>query len=417
MKTFFLFCSGADLSILEECPTEKGKYASIGAIVLMMAILAGVSGGYALFISFKSPWIAALCGLLWGTIIFNLERVIFSGMRKHATLRAGLINATPRLFIALLISLVISKPVELKVFEQEILEEIARINIVEPQLVDQELKELELRTINLRKEILAKQFGLEKATIDCIAEEKGTSGTLIPGQGAVFRTKSLRREEIRVQLETLEARNNPIIEKNEQKITGLIEKRQRQVAADGFLPQISAFEGLTASNPAIRYSSFFISLLFISLFTAPIIVKLLADLSPYSLYNQKMETAADQVYRTSSLPQPATRLSLLHATNASGRSLLQQLDRFPSWLAEGLGAAFGVVSALLLIQLAQPKLMVVGFLLLLGLAARVAWSGKPVLIEKPAPERGPAENAVIEDPVKVPEAGGAPPPDPARTGG
>src|SRR5712664_60263 len=56
MKRFFWFCSGADLSILRtwDCSTEHNTYAGIGATIFLTAVLASISGGYALWTVFQS---------------------------------------------------------------------------------------------------------------------------------------------------------------------------------------------------------------------------------------------------------------------------------------------------------------------------------------------------------------------------
>src|SRR3954447_20888879 len=120
IKEFFLFCSGANRSVLSECPSEETKYAGIGATVFFTALLAGLSGGYALYTVFLSPSLAIPFGVLWALMIFNLDRVIVSGMRKQRELRLDLLYATPRLLLATLLAIVISKPIELKLFEREI---------------------------------------------------------------------------------------------------------------------------------------------------------------------------------------------------------------------------------------------------------------------------------------------------------
>jgi hypothetical protein len=72
--------------------------------------------------------IAALCfGVVWATIIFNLDRYIVSSLRKEGNWKKELLYATPRFIIAILISLVIAKPLEVRIFasriEQQILED------------------------------------------------------------------------------------------------------------------------------------------------------------------------------------------------------------------------------------------------------------------------------------------------------
>src|SRR4051812_35234750 len=86
LKKFFLICSGAGLEILNrpECSIELNKYMGIGATIFSTAALASLSGGYALFTVFRSIPMAICFGLIWGGIIFNLDRYIVSTIKKKA---------------------------------------------------------------------------------------------------------------------------------------------------------------------------------------------------------------------------------------------------------------------------------------------------------------------------------------------
>jgi hypothetical protein len=65
LTSFFLFCAGADKSILKRTPTDVNKYASIGATVFFTGIFAAIAGGFALFSVFKSVAISILFGVVW----------------------------------------------------------------------------------------------------------------------------------------------------------------------------------------------------------------------------------------------------------------------------------------------------------------------------------------------------------------
>ena len=84
MKRFFWFCSGADISILRtwDCSTEHNTYAGIGATIFLTAVLASLSGGYALWTVFQSSPYAITFGILWGILIFNLDRYIVMSLHK-----------------------------------------------------------------------------------------------------------------------------------------------------------------------------------------------------------------------------------------------------------------------------------------------------------------------------------------------
>src|SRR5436190_19838314 len=95
-----LLASGADLKILDQCPTDINKYAGIGATIFFTGLFAAMAAAYALFTVFDSYWISISLGLLWGAMIFNLDRYIVSSMRKDASRYQELLTATPRIVLA-----------------------------------------------------------------------------------------------------------------------------------------------------------------------------------------------------------------------------------------------------------------------------------------------------------------------------
>jgi hypothetical protein len=82
ISSFFIFSSGAVTSVLKRCPTDYAKYQGIGATVFFTGVFSALSAGYALFTVFNSFIISAVFAVLWGMMIFNLDRYIVSGMRK-----------------------------------------------------------------------------------------------------------------------------------------------------------------------------------------------------------------------------------------------------------------------------------------------------------------------------------------------
>ena len=121
LKYFFWLCSGANRPLLEKCPTEGSKYVGIGATIFFTGIFAALAAAYALYTVFENYLIAGLFGLIWGLMIFNLDRYIVSSMRKEGNSRKEFYTALPRIILAVLISLVIAKPLEMKIFEKEII--------------------------------------------------------------------------------------------------------------------------------------------------------------------------------------------------------------------------------------------------------------------------------------------------------
>ena len=121
LKRFFILCSGVDSDIVNGCSNgEQNKYAGIGATVFFTAIMAFIASSYALFTVFDNVYTAVFFGLVWGLLIFNLDRFIVSTIKKRDKFLDEFIQATPRIVLAIIIAIVISKPLEIKIFQKEI---------------------------------------------------------------------------------------------------------------------------------------------------------------------------------------------------------------------------------------------------------------------------------------------------------
>src|SRR5690606_40462510 len=118
LKEFLWFCSCVFVPLIRRSPSETNKYIGIGGAVLFTGILAALSAGYALYTVFDTVWMAIFFGLLWGLLIFNLDRFIVSSMRKKNSIWSEWKLAIPRLALAVILVLVISTPLELKIFEK-----------------------------------------------------------------------------------------------------------------------------------------------------------------------------------------------------------------------------------------------------------------------------------------------------------
>lgn len=131
LNEFMWFCSGANKEILRKCPNEHAKYFGIGGTILFTALMASLSGGYAFSTIFKENTGLAICfGIFWGCMIFNLDRFIVNTMYsdgKHTISWQEFWGGFPRIVIAIFLGIVISNPLELRIFEKEINYEIEQI--------------------------------------------------------------------------------------------------------------------------------------------------------------------------------------------------------------------------------------------------------------------------------------------------
>ena len=128
ISRFLWFCSGAHLNTLEKHPTDHNKYFGIGATIFFTGLFAALSGGYAMYFVFKGGDFALLFaiffGLIWGLAIFNMDRYIVGTLDKNASTNKQILQATPRILLAIMIGIVISRPLELKIFDKEIKEKL-----------------------------------------------------------------------------------------------------------------------------------------------------------------------------------------------------------------------------------------------------------------------------------------------------
>ncbi|MBB2944294.1 hypothetical protein FB565_004023 [Actinoplanes lutulentus] len=122
MTSPFIWLSGADPDLLAACPHgERVKYVGLGGAVLTTSVMSAVSCGFALHMAMDLP--IALCVVLaiaWGMAIMNLDRWLISGTQRHATLKQNLLLAAPRVLLGVLIGLVVSTPLTLRIFQDEI---------------------------------------------------------------------------------------------------------------------------------------------------------------------------------------------------------------------------------------------------------------------------------------------------------
>lgn len=123
LNEFLWICAGADRKVLRQCPTEYAKYAGIGGTILFTALMAMLSGGYALFTVFEDVLTAIGFGFFWGLLIFNLDRFIVNTMYSDGKVTISwkeFTSGLPRIIMAVFLGIVISTPLELKIFEDAI---------------------------------------------------------------------------------------------------------------------------------------------------------------------------------------------------------------------------------------------------------------------------------------------------------
>jgi len=112
---------GADLAVLEQAPQERARFVQMAGVLLTTAGIAVVSMIFALRYGVKAPLAAAVVlGLLWGVVIFNLDRFLVLSMGDTRDRVRLVLITLPRLALAVVLALVISTPLVLRIFASDI---------------------------------------------------------------------------------------------------------------------------------------------------------------------------------------------------------------------------------------------------------------------------------------------------------
>jgi len=325
LTRFFWFCSGVHQATLQKHPTEHNKYVGIGATIFFTGFFAALSGGYAMYFVFKGDtaavFFAIFFGLLWGLAIFNMDRYIVSSINKNSSSVKQIAQATPRILLAVMIGIVISRPLELKIFDKEIRERLkvsylnnqrSKIDTLNKAFTNKytielnKLNESKAQRDSLASGIKADRKKLNFEVFGTKTEE--TSGVM--GYGPYAKRKE---EELKQRQQDLDSLNASV-----RKIENFVDGRKQ---FDGLLSErlytgkqldsLTSIAGFADRNWALGQLSFntdgtrdtttamavtFIGLLFVFFECLPVFVKLMSSRGPY---DRSVENLEDSQIHTS----------------------------------------------------------------------------------------------------------------------
>jgi len=322
---FLWWCAGAHQKLLKQFASEHSKYSGLGAVLLATFVLATISAGYAVYTVFGN-WLWTIAfAIIWGLIIFNFDRFLVSTMRKYGvSRRKQIMMALPRLALALLIGVVIARPLEMKIFEKEInvkmtknLHDKIRLN---DSLLAMEYKNQLANAETERQRLLGRKLAIEDTLHNLrtayLEEADGTGGSKQRGIENITRLKQDAFNLARIQFapELLSLEQNM---KSQDSIMGTAnasmedERKQFETTAManmGFLERNKALADLSAEESSVFWASLLISMLIILIEIGPVLSKLIMPLGPYDIALAKEE--------------------LLHMANEEGEIRKDKVERF-----------------------------------------------------------------------------------------
>jgi hypothetical protein len=317
---FFWFCSGAHVDTLKKYPIEHNKYVGIGATIFFTALFASLSGGYAMYFVFNGDAFAVgfaiLFGLLWGTAIFNMDRYIVSSINKEGSTNQQILQASPRILLAIMIGIVISRPLELKIFDKEIRQKLrsayikgqhSKIDTLQKTYNDKYAIELGNNTaLKKEKDSLERDINRSRTQLnEEVFGEKNNQTSGIVGYGTYAKQKQtiLQQKEDRLKTVTDKA----------EKLDGYLSQRKEyegvnatKMFSDRQLDSLSKIAGFADRNWALGQLGYnengsrdldtylaisFIGYLFILFECLPVFVKLMSPKGPYDVAMAKIHEA------------------------------------------------------------------------------------------------------------------------------
>lgn len=262
MTRLLYFLSNTDEALIARCPdSAKRAQMAKGAYILFTALLTVLFLSYGVFVSSKS-FLLATTGLACGVLNLFVLRALFSARSKTAALSG--------LLLAIFTGLVLSVPLELRLFQGSIDKEILKRPFAER---DARISELRAEVVDLRQELTRR----EKEFLDEALGVPGPGMTGVQGIGPAFKARKEIYEGFRAQ--------------STQRITELseeireIELEKASLRADppgDLLSRYEALSNIHSASPDAWRMSWGLRLLLIMLEATPFLLRLLEGRNPYT---------------------------------------------------------------------------------------------------------------------------------------
>jgi hypothetical protein len=243
---------------------------------------------------FDDTIVSVLFGLFWGfVIIFNLDRLIVNTMYSDGEVTISwqeFKSGLPRILLAIFLGIVISTPLEMKIFEDRINSQLVKDNIErtnETRLIAQEGN----RSLVDRRNLLEREYKditdrLATAARDLKEEEEGSSRSGKMGKGPIYEAKRKLKEDVEKEQKDWKDAHELELKDIREQITANTKKTGDDIKKgneeEGFCVRYEALSNLTSIKfkphleiPKLFWVSFFITLLFVSIECAPTFMRMM----------------------------------------------------------------------------------------------------------------------------------------------
>jgi len=145
--TWLARLGGAHAEVIQLAPKVKRDFIALALVLLATASIAAVSMAFAMADGLKAhPVVAVIVGLFWGAVILAIDRALVISLKPKGGKWRMFWMIAPRVVMAALLGFVISMPLTLRVFADEIrqqmtMDHIESANQAARNLADGELKQ------------------------------------------------------------------------------------------------------------------------------------------------------------------------------------------------------------------------------------------------------------------------------------
>jgi hypothetical protein len=341
---------GARADGLAAVPGATGRYIGMAATLTCTSVVASISAATALSIALRAQlWVAIVLGIFWGVLIFNLDRLLLVTLSKNDQRRVKIAGFACRMFLATCLSIAISTPVTLIMFQKEIAQELGLMHAAQISAyqgkqngfeqgikLSADKKQLIRDQNQLNTGDFIDQAGSAKVAADEQAEKtayqyylrqtnkvegevEGTSGTRRPGCGPVCAVESSAVSQAwklysaaegqtirgKAAVTTYEQQEKARVQSQDSMLTSEINAIQQSQAAsvaaygktvandNGLLARIEALWALGDAQPTARITHFFVFLVFFTIELLPILMKSFQLFGPKTAYEEVVDSIDD----------------------------------------------------------------------------------------------------------------------------
>jgi len=122
LQKFFWLISGSEIHVLKDCKNDYNRHATMGFILFMTWLFATFAGGFAGWYFGHSLKPAFAFGLMWGLMIYAIDRGMVISLKKNPTLEKQpfWFPFFTRAILGIVIAFFISIPFEILIFNEDI---------------------------------------------------------------------------------------------------------------------------------------------------------------------------------------------------------------------------------------------------------------------------------------------------------